>query len=117
MSIRRMITLLAAIAIASLAANALAETEVASPGPGLSEAAIAAGAWTRIESIPSGATILIKNKKHGVTPKKIAWPKGKPPTIVLKKSPNYKAVVVVKKKDRGKTLRIKLKGAVDTSPF
>ena len=116
MSTRRIITLLACVAIATLAATAIAQPDSTTNSPQLEETATAGKAWTRIESTPSGATILIKNKKHGITPKKIVWPKGKPPTIVLKKSPNFKSVVIVKKKDRGQTLHIKLRGGI-SSPF
>ena len=116
MSIRRIITLLACLAIATLAATALAQPEVTAQSPQLEEAATAGKAWTRITTTPTGATILIKNEKHGLTPKKIMWPKGKPPTVVLKKGANYKSVVVLKKEDRGQTKHIKLRSAV-SSPF
>ncbi len=73
--------------------------------------------WTQLESTPSGATIIIKGVKYGVTPRRLPWPDGKPPTITLKKGINFTAVVVLKEEDKGKTRRIKLKGKVDINPF
>ncbi|MDP6945438.1 MAG: PEGA domain-containing protein [Myxococcota bacterium] len=117
MSIRRLLIALTVAAVATLSVAALAHTDSAETAPQLVEATPQGGAWTMIQSNPSGATIYIKGKKHGVTPKKVQWPGGKPPTIKLEKRPNYKSIVVLKKGDRGKTKMIKLKGRVDTSPF
>ncbi len=92
-----------------------------SPAPGAHALTAAAAApaekpWTRIESNPSGATILIDGKKHGITPAKVEWPDGKPFTLTLKKGVQ-KAVVKLSAADKNKTKRVTLKGGIDTSPF
>ena len=116
MTLRRLLIALTVVAFATLSVAAMAHSDSNATSPEAAEAGVE-GAWTKIQSNPSGATIYIKGKNMGITPMKVAWPGGKPPTLTLKKSPNYKSVVVLKKGDRGKTKTIKLKGKVDTSPF
>lgn len=110
------ISLLALAVAAPLSGASAADSATDSVSDAAPTAVATAKPWTRIESNPSGATILINGKKHGITPSKVEWPDGKPFTLTLKKGVK-KAVVKLKAADKNKTKRVTLKGGIDTSPF